>query len=413
MVYDIFSPPVASRNYAYPAIAAYEILAQVHPQYQSLAGQLAGLDPIPLLDTTTHANPYLAAIEAYTLLGQHLVFSENKMEEFRDSLDAEWKHLRIPQRVLEDSRNYALTVIDHMTRWMDADQYRETRTNAKYSITPNPARWEPTPPDYMEGIEPHWDKIRTLVIDSADQFLTLPPPDFDTLPESRFYKDAMEVYDAVNQENKEHIDIASFWDCNPFVSHHRGHVMFGTKKISPGGHWMGITAIAARKSDLSAMEAIHAYTMVSIGLFDAFISCWDEKYRSNLIRPETYINRYIDPMWRPLLQTPPFPEYTSGHSVISRTSAIILTSLFGDKFSFEDTVEVEYGLPIRSFPSFLYASEEAAVSRLYGGIHYLPAITEGVRQGELVGKYILDNLKTHMPENDPLSFNNLSTIGNK
>src|SRR5688500_6116951 len=114
---------------------------------------------------------------------------------------------------------------------------------------------------------------------------------------------------------------------------------------------------------------------------DGFISCWDEKYRSRLVRPETYINEYIDEDWVPLLQTPPFPEYTSGHSVISSASAVTLTKLFGENFSFLDSTEVEFGLKARSFNSFKEASEEAALSRLYGGIHYRPAVEHGITEG--------------------------------
>jgi len=141
------------------------------------------------------------------------------------------------------------------------------------------------------------------------------------------------------------------------------------------------------------MQTIEAYTLTSIALFDAFISCWDEKYRSNLIRPETVINRELDDEWRPALQTPPFPEYTSGHSVISRSAAVALTAIYGDDFAFLDTTEEPYGLPTRSYTSFLHASDEAAASRLYGGIHYRPAIDYGVAQGEKVGKFIVEQLE--------------------
>jgi hypothetical protein len=170
--------------------------------------------------------------------------------------------------------------------------------------------------------------------------------------------------------------------------------MFATKKISPGGHWIGITKLAALKAKFDFMKTSEAYARVSIGLADAFISCWDEKYRSELIRPETYINRYIDDKWMPVLQTPPFPEYTSGHSVASCTSAEILTHLFGENFAFEDTVEKEYGLPVRNFKSFRQAASEAAMSRLWGGIHYMPAIVNGSNQGRQLGAYIAQKLKT-------------------
>ena len=127
---------------------------------------------------------------------------------------------------------------------------------------------------------------------------------------------------------------------------------------------------------------------------DGFISCWDEKYRSKLIRPETYINQYIDENWVPLLQTPPFPEYTSGHSVISSSAATALTNLFGENVAFTDSTEIEFGLSVRNFNSFEQASQEAAVSRMYGGIHYKPACDNGVTQGKALGTYIVDKIKT-------------------
>ena len=170
--------------------------------------------------------------------------------------------------------------------------------------------------------------------------------------------------------------------------------MFATKKITPGGHWIGITNIATREAGIDFMGTVEAYALVSIALADAFISCWDEKYRSELIRPETVINQYIDEDWVPALQTPPFPEYTSGHSVISAAAATALTVLFGEPFPFEDTTELEYGLPSRTFNSFYEASEEAAISRLYGGIHYMPACENGVEQGRALGKFVVSNLTT-------------------
>ena len=168
--------------------------------------------------------------------------------------------------------------------------------------------------------------------------------------------------------------------------------MFATKKISPGAHWIGITGIASKKANDNLVQAISSYAQVSITLMDAFISCWDEKYRSNLVRPETLINKYIDQDWVPTLQTPPFPEYTSGHSVISSASAIVLSNIYGSQFEFIDSTEIDYGLPVRKFDSFIEASEEAAISRLYGGIHYRMAIEEGVKQGVKIGNFIVSKL---------------------
>ena len=201
------------------------------------------------------------------------------------------------------------------------------------------------------------------------------------------------MYEALEQDTDDRVAIAQFWDCNPYTSHTYGHVMYATKKITPGGHWIGITQIACKQADADFMRTVQAYALTSIALADGFISCWDEKYRSKLVRPETYINEHIDEDWAPILQTPPFPEHTSGHSVISRAAAVVLSSLFGESFAFEDTTELEYGLPMRAYDSFIQASEEAAVSRLYGGIHYRPAIDYGVQQGDEVGTFIIENIQ--------------------
>ena len=123
-------------------------------------------------------------------------------------------------------------------------------------------------------------------------------------------------------------------------------------------------------------------------MMDAFISCWDEKYKSNRIRPETYIVRYIDNKWQPLLQTPPFPEYTSGHSVISTAASVVLSFLLGDHFSFTDDSEEMFDLPARHFTSFAQAAAEASVSRIYGGIHFRDAVENGQAQGANVGNFI-------------------------
>jgi len=182
--------------------------------------------------------------------------------------------------------------------------------------------------------------------------------------------------------------IANFWDCNPFKMNVNGHLMFATRKISPGGHWINITSAACQKAKADVVKSLQAYAWTSVVIADAFISCWDEKYRSNAIRPETYINQYISQDWMPLLQTPPFPEYTSGHSVVSACAAVVLTRLFGDHFSFTDSTEVEFGLPPRSFTSFQHAAEEAAISRFYGGIHFKPAIEYGLDEGRKIGEFV-------------------------
>lgn len=393
IVYDIFSPPIASRVYVYPNIAAFEVLAKLKPDtLQSLAGQVTGLTAVP--DPPEGVNAKLASLHAFLTVGKALIFSEDKIDAFREKFYSRLEENGLPSSVKKESLAYGETVAKHILNWADGDMYKQTRTFPKYTVQSETFKWKPTPPDYMEGIEPHWDKIRPMILDSARQFLPKPPLEMNMDENSPFYKELKEVYDVGRNLDEERLEIAKFWDCNPYVSHHRGHAMFATKKITPGGHWMGITAIATRTSGADFEETVEAFTRTSIALFDGFISCWDEKWRSIVVRPETLINQYMDEQWVPLLQTPPFPEYTSGHSVISRAAAITLTDFYGDNFAFTDTTENEYGLPTREFNSFLEASEEAAISRLYGGIHYRMAIDEGVKQGEEVGKFVVANLKT-------------------
>ncbi|MCM4150757.1 phosphatase PAP2 family protein [Arenibacter sp. N53] len=397
MIHDIFSPPVASRIFAYPNIAAYEIIALNNEEYKSLVGQVTDLTPIPAPGMDKPINYQMAALIAHMEISKRLIFSEDKIEVYRDSLYANWQDKNLT--LFNNSKEYGLEVAKHIGDWLDKDNYKQTRTMPKFTInTDDTSRWQPTPPAYMDGIEPHWSKIRPFVIDSANQFVPAPPPIFSMELGSDFYKEVKEVYDISNEitskgDTSEEIAIAKFWDCNPYVSVTRGHLMFATKKITPGAHWIGITKIACEKTNSDFDQTVFAYTKTSMAIADAFISCWDEKYRSNLIRPETVINQYIDENWQPVLQTPPFPEYTSGHSVVSGAAATALTSIFGDNFSFDDDTEIPYGLPIRSFTSFNQAADEAAISRMYGGIHYRAAVEIGVGQGRNLGKFIVEKLE--------------------
>ncbi len=392
IVHDIFSPPVASRVYVYPCIAAFETLAQKDDSFDSYAAKLTGLSPIPKYDTTTHISLEIAAISAFITTAKALVFSEDKLENYEGHWTKTLDSIGISKHLIDQSKMYGQKVAAHILEWADKDNYKQTRSAPKFNITDKPGEWKPTPPAYMEGIEPHWREIRTMVLTEANQFNPGPPPTFDVKKGSDFMALTEEVKDAVDNATEEHKSIASFWDCNPYVMNQTGHMMFASKKITPGGHWMGISSIASRKKEFDLIHSAYVASMTAIGLFDGFISCWDEKYRSNLIRPESVINTHLDPDWKPFLQTPPFPEHTSGHSVISSAAAVILTEIIGDNFAYVDDVEVKYGLPIRSFSSFYQASDEAAISRLYGGIHYMPAITQGVSQGKKVGKYIIENV---------------------
>lgn len=396
IVYDIFSPPVASRIYSYVTIAAYEAALPINPEFRSLANQITGLSEFPKPQADKEYCFQLASVQAALKVGRTLIFSEEKIDVFYNARMEEYREMGIPEDVFDNSIEFGNQIADHVLAWSSKDNYKQSRSFPKYTIQTDLATWKPTPPAYMDAVEPHWNKIRTLALDSAQQFKPIKPTEFSTDKKSKFYQEAMEVYQTVNELTPEQKEIASFWDCNPFMMNVKGHVMFATKKISPGGHWINITREVSTKAQSNFNESAEAYVKVSIALFDGFVSCWDEKYRSLVIRPETYINQYIDEDWVPVLQTPPFPEYTSGHSVISAASAVTLTKLYGENFAFTDSTEVEFGLPVRNFSSFYAASDEAAISRMYGGIHYRPAIEAGIEEGKTLGEFAFDKIRTRV-----------------
>lgn len=395
MVDDIYSPPVASRTYAYVTIAGYEAAIFDHPDYISLAGQLLGLKALPKpIAGKVYCYP-LASVQAILTVGKSLVSSEDKIKKFRDSIMQDFRNSGMPEEVFQNSVTFGKLVADHILAWSSTDNYKKIKSLSKFSGTDDEASWKPTPPSYMSAVEPHWSMLRTFVLDSAQQFKPLPAMLFSTNDKSEFYIEAKKVFDAGINLTPLQIEIAQFWDCNPFKMNLNGHVRYATKKISPGGHWININRLACKKVNADFVKCAQTYAWLSIIHADAFISCWDEKYRSNVIRPETYINQYVDELWLPLLQTPPFPEYTSGHSVISSASSIVLTDFFGENFQFSDSTELEFGLPVRHFKSFKQAADEASISRFYGGIHYMPAIINGIEEGELIGKFIVKTLKTN------------------
>ncbi|MDE3249314.1 MAG: vanadium-dependent haloperoxidase [Bacteroidota bacterium] len=390
-----FSPIVASRNYLYASIAAYEVIAGGYPaKYQSLGGQLNGLGQLPKPDTTKKTDYEFAALLAFCNLGEAVTFPAGSMKAYTDSLKKMVVEKGMPDDVMENTIAYADTVSSVILAWSKKDNYAQTRSAAKYNVLDSPGRWVPTPPAYTSAMEPHWNEIRPLVMDSANQMPPPPPFKFDiTNKNSDYYKEVMLVKNAVDSLTPEQKHIADFWDDNPFKLNVSGHVMFGTKKFSPPGHWMSIVGIAAKKAKADYATTVYAYAITAIAQFDSFIECWDQKYRSNTVRPETVINKYIDPNWSPYLQTPPFPEYTCGHSTVSAANAEALTHVFGDNFPYTDTTELEFGIDSRSYKSFRDAAVENNWGRFYGGIHFHHSCIVSTEFGKKVGQLIVTKLK--------------------
>jgi hypothetical protein len=394
MVSDVTGPCAAARYYAYANLAAYEIVrrqAQT-PANGSFSGLLKGYPDLSRLQTGQSVDVSFASRYALLRMGEELLPSGHTLEAARAALLREVGE-RLEAAALEASRAYAEAVVKALVGYAAKDGYVKTSGYLRYTPLAEAGAWQPTPPGYLEAYEPHWGTVRTFLLDSAAQFRPAPPVAYSEKKASPFYRLAREVHQATAALTAEQTHIANFWDCNPFFLEQKGHISFGTKKISPGGHWMGITGIACAKKGLSLAETVRWHALAAITMSDAFVSCWNEKYRSNRVRPETFINAQLDPNWRPLLQTPPFPEYSSGHSVVSGAVSTLLTTLAGEDFAYIDSTEVEFGVPARSFTSFKQAAREAAISRLYGGIHFRDAVENGLVQGETIGHYVVQKLK--------------------
>ena len=392
LIHDITSPPVASRTYAYSLIAFYEGGRNADKSYNSFGGKLNGLEQLPVPAPGESVDYVISGLTAFYVTANALVFSKKMFDDQWKPLADQISKMKIDNTVRQRSVEYGKKIAEEIIKWSKQDQYANTRGLAKYTPSRTPGSWQQTAPDFMEAIEPYWNQLRPMVIKGTDQFLIPPPCAFDS---EKFKQDCKEVYETGLNLSREQKAIADFWDCNPFATQTVGHMMYSVKKISPAGHWIGITGVAIKKNKEEFIPALRQYSLVAIAIYDAIICAWDEKYRSNYIRPVTAIQQFHSPTWQPHLQTPPFPEYPSGHSVISNAAATILTHFFGGNFKFTDDVEKPYGLPVKTFPSFFYAADEAAISRLYGGIHFREAIENGKIMGRNVGASVLNKLEVN------------------
>lgn len=390
MIHDVSNPPLAARFFAYACLAAHEVLALNDKNVASMVGKLNDFPKIEKPQTAEGFNMELAAVLAMYETAKKMQPSGSRLDTLKNQWLDSLRQVGVASEMLDQSLAYAQAVSTQILAYAKSDRYNRISNYPRYTPLGTEGTWYPTPPGYFAPVEPYFNTIRSFTLDSAAQFKPAAPIPFSTDKKSPFYTLMQEVYTQALTPAKE--EIAAFWDCNPFALQDNGHLMVGMKKISPGAHWMGIAGIACEQSNASLAKTVHVYTILSIGLMDGFYCCWDEKYRSNRIRPETAIRKYIDPKWKPFLQTPPFPEYLSGHSTISSAAAIILTHFFGDNFAYTDTVEERFGLKSRSFTSFKQAAAEAGISRLYGGIHFMDAIVNGQKQGELVGKRVIDKI---------------------
>lgn len=389
---DFFTPPVAARIYSYPNIAFYECIRQDDPSLRTLAGRLNGLNPLPVPDKKEQIDNFIAAAVSFSYVAQNLVGSEYKLGDWRQHFIDSLLYRGGNAERIKSSILHGKLVADSIIAWAKRDNYNQSRGYPRFTLSGKEGSWQPTPADYAQAIEPYWNTIRPYTLSSPSQFSPKEKLVYNLKKNSEFYKSMMEVYKIVKNLDTTQKLIALYWDDNPNVAVNIGHLNYFVHKISPGGHWLMITKHACEEKNESVSRSSLAYTLTSIALFDAFICSWDEKYKSDLIRPITVINDRVDKNWQPYIQTPPFPEFTSGHAVVSNAASTVLTALFGDNYEFTDETEIPFGNSTRHFKSFYEASEEVSWSRVYGGIHYPATARISITQGREVGQHVLKTL---------------------
>lgn len=389
---DGFAPPVAARIHSYVALAGYQAAYHSDPGFRTFTRVLRGFYDCPKPDPGLKYDWRVAMVAASVTAASQLVYRTF----MTDSLAREHYVMLgklVEPEVFNRSLEFGYSVGNTIISYSKGDNYHQTQGLPFWEWPKCDSCWVPTPPDFSMPMSPYCGKVRTFILEDANQFMPPPNIKFSMEPGSEFYEAAMFTYNKGKTLTDEEKLIADFWNDNPKLTLFQGHFIFASRQISPGGHWMNIAMQIMREKNTSFAEALFVYTKLSTTIFDAFTSCWEEKYRSSLIRPVTYIQKYIDPAFEPYLQTPPFPEHASGHSTITAAAAEVLSDHFG-AIGFNDSTEVEFGLPVRTFKSFREAAKEANISRVYGGIHYMRGCDAGATHGKEIGIFAVQTFRS-------------------
>lgn len=379
-----FTPPVASRAYAYVGVTAFEAVASGSNQLQTLAGQLNGLSALPPREAGA-AYDDAVVLDAALSSAVHDLFANTGPTGHRamDALDAKLR-ARISEGLAADvvsrSDAYGKAVATRILDWSRNDG-GATVTNMgfplEYKLTPGAAYWVPTSAIVQQHapLLPGWGQNRTFAMPKGTTCSLPAPPAYSEDPSSDYYKQALEVYQDWRALTPEQRAIARFWADDAMLS------------VTPPGHWLSIALKILDRDKVGLEKGVDVLARLGIAEADSFVGCWQTKFVYDTVRPITFIHRVIDPKFDTVVSTPPFPEFPSGHSAQSAAAALVLTSIFGDNFAFDDDTDEADGLKPRSFPSFWAAANEAAISRLYGGIHYRAAIEMGADQGRCIAAY--------------------------
>ena len=430
-------PPVATRISAYGALALYEGYASdKRSTLRSLAGQLNRLDALPApADGGVDGATVAAEAERLvldSLFRDGMASTRQRVDSLAKAQVAARQAAGVGDAMRDRSVAHGKALASAILAWAATDSFYATRGRPWTAPTKH-EQWENTAtvdqyvPQALSGetdvvvknnpnvaldveratergvftnrpkaagatnlpafnpikpTEPYWGNLRPFTLKDGDDCAPKPPLEYSEKPGSPFWQMGKQFYDTVKALTPEQKNIALFWADNPVAT--------GT----PGFHWISVVNLMIGRRNLTAEQAVEVYTLTSLAIADAFIGCWKEKYRSLVVRPVAYVQRMFDPKFTTLFATPPFPEYPSGHSTLSGAAAYVLAKTLGDTIPFVDSTQVDLGQPPRAFKSFTAARDEVAISRVYGGIHYVRAVMLGLTQGECIGKRVLERLKT-------------------
>jgi hypothetical protein len=393
MVKDGFSPVLATRGFAYPNIAAYEAAAYFDNKLIPLQGKLNQYPAFQFETNKEDASVDAVLVQAVYKVAKQIMYREDACDSLYKKHWSELITTHGYQKIL-NSQLIGEVIGNHVITWMQQDRFNETKAQPLYLHEKELCSWQPTPPEYRAALEPYWKMLRPMVVKDLQKLSEPLPFKCDTAKNAKLHQLALEVYTLSKNLSAEQKTIAEFWDDNPDLNDkYKGHIGIPRRHINPASHWINIVRQVTVVQKASFKKTVQCYTLLSIAEYDAKIVSWNDKYTYNLIRPVTYIRRYIDDKWMPHLVTPPFPEHTSGHSVCSMASAEVLSCLLGDNIAFTDSTQLKYlNLPPRKFTSFKQAAMEVSESRILGGIHYRSGIETGIKQGTIIGRNVCDLL---------------------
>jgi len=381
-----YSPPVASRSFAYLGITAFEAAAGGSDKLNSLVGQLHELEQVPQREAGA---TYDETVVISAAMSDAIVFYFGNTgptgQRSINRAQSKWRALAVegvPDDVVARSEAFGKAMAAAIFAWSQGDGGATVLNMGfpyEHELPKGDDKWVPTNLIRQQQLPllPEWGNNRTFATPDGAACPTPGSPAYSIDPASDFYKEANEVYETVKNATPEQAAIARFWSDDPMLS------------MTPPGHWVSIALQVAERADLPLAENVDLLARMGIAMSDAFVGCWHAKYAFNLVRPITYIKKVIDPKWEPILNTPPFPEYPSGHSTVSGAMDAVMTAFFGENYAFEDKTGSPDGRNPRHYTSFHEAAEEAGISRLYGGIHFRSAIRDGLVQGHCIAAYAI------------------------